>query len=121
MRRRKNFSFEYDRKNDVLSLIDYNKQIHETLEFNEFLNVDIDKKGEVAGLEIFDVSQFIRVFNKEVTKEFLINLENVDIFQKDYRNNIFIAIVLYSQGKHVQQYLPPLKKTGYISPLINSQ
>ncbi|MBU2459124.1 MAG: DUF2283 domain-containing protein [Nanoarchaeota archaeon] len=114
------FNFEYSNEDDVLSIFDYDKSIDESIEFNEFINVDLGKNGEVAGLEIFDVSKFLSVLNKSISKDFLNNLEKVELVQADYRNNIFIAIVFYSHGKQVYQQLPPLQKRDYVSPLIAS-
>ena len=120
MEHRVEFEFEYDEISDVLSIFDYDKQVGESIEFNEFINVDIGKKGDIVGLEIFDVSKFLRVLNKDINKEFLKNLSKVELVQADYRNNIFIAIVLYAQGKQVYQQLPPMQKSEYVSPLIIS-
>lgn len=114
------FNFEYDNVSDVLSIFDYNKSVSESVEFNEFLNVDLGKHGEIVGLEIFDVSKFLNVFNKEIDKDFLKSINKVELVQADYRNNIFIAIILYSNKKQIRQQLPPLQKSDYVSPLIAS-
>ena len=114
------FDFEYDDVSDVLSIFDYNKSINESIEFNEYLNVDLGKEGEIVGLEIFDVSKFLSVLNKEINKDFLNDLKKVELVQADYRNNIFIAIILHSSKEEIYQKLPPLQKKEYMSPLIAS-
>ena len=114
------FNFEYDKVDDILSIFDYKKSVSESLEFNEFMNIDIGKDGLIVGIEILEVSKFLKIFNKEVNKNFLNNLEKVELVQSDYRNNIFIAIVLYSSGNQIYQQLPPLQKRSYVSPLIAS-
>lgn len=114
------FSFEYDKDDDVLSIFDYNKPVSESIEFNDFINVDIGKEGQIVGIEIFDVSKFFNVLNKDITKDFLNNLEKVELVQADYRNNLFIAVILYSSGKQICQQLPLLQKRDYVSPLIAS-
>ena len=120
MEYRAGFDFEYDKDDDVLSIFDYNKPVSESIEFNEFMNIDIGKNGQIVGIEIFDVSKFLNVLNKDINKDFLNNLKKVELIQADYRNSIFIAVVLYSSGKQVYQQLPPLQKRNYISPLIAS-
>lgn len=120
MEHRIEFKFEYDEVSDVLSIFDYNKPISESIEFSEFLNIDLGKNGEIAGLEIFDVSKFLSIFNKGISKQFLKDLNKIELVQADYRNNIFIAIVLYSSGKQIYQQLPPLRKRDYVSPLVVS-
>ncbi len=120
MEQRVRFNFEYDGVDDVLSIFDYDKPIAESIEFNEFINIDLSKNGMIVGLEIFDVSKFLSVFNKEVNREFLKSLDKVELVQADYRNNIFIAIALYSNKKEVYQQLPPLQRKDYVSPLIVS-
>ncbi len=120
MEHRVKFDFEYDEVSDVLSIFDYDKSVNESIEFNEFINIDIGKKGEISGLEIFDVSKFLSIFNKEVSKNFLKNLNKVELVQADYRNNLFIAIVMYAPGKQIYQQLPPFQKRSYESPLVAS-
>ena len=42
MEYRAGFDFEYDKDDDVLSIFDYNKPVSESIEFNEFMNIDIN-------------------------------------------------------------------------------
>ncbi|MBS3092258.1 DUF2283 domain-containing protein [Candidatus Pacearchaeota archaeon] len=112
------FDFEYDGISDVLSIFDFNKPIKESIEFNEYLNIDLGKNGEIVGLEIFDVSKFLSVLNNDVDKNFFKKLKKVELVQADYRNNWFIAIILYSEDKQIYQQLPPIQKNRYVSPLI---
>jgi len=120
MEHRIEFNFEYDRVDDVLSIFDYSKPVSESIEFNEFINVDIGKNGQIVGIEIFDVSKFLNVLNKGISREFLNSLKKVELVQADYRNSIFIAVVLYSPEKKIYQQLPPLQKRDYVSPLVAS-
>ncbi len=120
MEKRIEFNFEYDKEGDVLSIFDYNKPLNETIEFNEYINVDLGKSGEIVGLEIFDASKFFKVLNETINQEFLTNLKKIELVQADYRNNIFIAVILHSFEKEIYQQLPPLQKSNYTSPLILS-
>lgn len=120
MEKRIEFQFEYDYLGDVLSIFDYDKPISESIEFNEFINIDLNKHGGIVGLEIFDVSKFLGILNKEIDQKFLKSLDKVELIQADYRNNIFIAIISYSNQKQICQQLPPLQKRDYVSLLVDS-
>lgn len=113
------FEFEYSQRTDVLSIYNYIiSKPSETVQFSEYLNIDIDKNNKIVGLEIFDASEFLGAFNEEVDKEFLQDLKEVEIQQKEIRNNWFLVIVFKSDKKVVKQIMPPLRKTEYISPLL---
>jgi len=113
------FEFHYSPKHDVLSIYNYEKsRPEETVEFSEYLNIDIDKENRIIGLEIFDATEFFGALNVGVDKEFLQNLEAVDLQQKEFRNNWFLAIILKSGEKIITQPLPLLRKSEYISPFV---
>jgi uncharacterized protein YuzE len=114
------FNFEYDDVDDVLSIFDYNKKIKESIEFSEDFNVDLGVGGEVVGLEIFDVSKFFSALNEEINRDFLKKVKKVQLVQADYRNNLFIAVILYSEDKKISQQLPAIQKSEYTSPLVIS-
>lgn len=113
------FEFEYSSRSDVLSIYNYSiSKPSETVQFSEYLNIDIDKDNKIIGLEIFDASEFFGTFNEEVDKEFLENLKEVEMEQKEIRNNWFLVIVFKSENKVVKQIMPPLRKSEYVSPLL---
>lgn len=115
------FKFYYDSENDVLSIYRKDLPVYETVEFLENLNLDVDKKEHVVGLEIFDASNFFGKMNKEINKGFLISLEGIQLEQRDIRNLWYILVLLKSKGKEVvQQPLPLLRKSEYKSPLLAS-
>jgi len=112
--------FHYDYEDDVLSV--YTDIVpSETIEFTDFMNIDINKEKGIVGIEIFDVLGFLGKQNKELTKKFLINLKNVSAKYDDWRNTWFITLELTDNNNHtITQKLPPLKKSEYVSPLIAS-
>ena len=64
------FKFYYNIEDDILSI--YTKiPPKETIEFSEFLNIDIDKDKRVVGLEIFEASKFFSIRNNQINKSFL--------------------------------------------------
>ena len=93
----------------------------ETIEFSEFLNIDIDDKTGIVGLEIFYASEFFGNQNKEITKQFLSALKESSIKYHEWRNMWFINLNLIGKNnKIIEQQLPSLKKYEYVSPLIAS-
>lgn len=114
------FDFDYSKEDDVLTIFDYSKQVKETIEFSEILNISIGKNGEIVGLEIFDAGEFLNALNSNLNKEFLLKLKKVELEQIEFRNTWYIVLLLYSDEKVISQQLPPLNRQTYESPLIAS-
>ena len=113
------FEFFYDKEDDILSIYRKDLQPSETVEFEESINIDIDKEGFVVGMEIFDAGEFLGSLNKELNKEFLENLESIVIEDKQFRNNWYIILLLKAKNKEIiSQPMPLLSKSEYKSPLI---
>ena len=108
----------YNEEDDVFTIYDDEHKPAETIEFSEFLNIDIDKNKGIVGLEIFYASEFLSLFNKSINKVFLKDLSEAHIEYRDFRNMWFIILILKSNDKIISQPLPPLKKSEYISPII---
>lgn len=110
----------YSEQDDVFTIYDDECKPIETIEFSEFLNVDINKNKGIVGLEIFYASEFFSALNNLITRSLLKSINNVSIKCKNYRNNWFIVLVFNDDGKEIRAQLPPLRKTEYSSPLIAS-
>ena len=108
----------YDEEDDVFSVYDDEHKPSETVEFSEFLNIDIDKNRGIVGLEVFYASEFFSALNNIITKAVLESIDNVLIECKNYRNNWFINLGFEKDGKKIRVQLPPLRKSEYTSPLI---
>ena len=115
------YRFDYDDEDDVLYIRNSGREVEESVEFSEDIVLDLDKEGRVIGVEIFYASEFLNLFNREIDKDFLMNLKEARIEYKDFRNMWFIVLVLRSDKGEISQPLPPLKKSEYVSPLIASQ
>ena len=113
------YRFDYDVEDDVLYIQNTVRDVSESIEFSEDIVLDLDKKGNVIGVEIFYASEFLSLFNENINKDFLKDLSDVHIEYRDFRNMWFIVLMLKSNDKTISQPLPPLKKSEYISPLIN--
>ena len=110
--------FDYDNTSDVLYIQNVMKDVEESVEFSEDIVLDLDKKGNVIGVEIFYASEFLGLFNKEIDKELLKNLKEAYIEYKDFRNIWFVTLILQTKDKQILQPLPPLKKSEYVSPIV---
>ncbi|MEK6914255.1 MAG: DUF2283 domain-containing protein [Nanoarchaeota archaeon] len=114
------YKFHYDKENDIFYISSANEKVEESVEFSEDIVLDLTKEGRVIGVELFYASEFLNIFNKEINKEFLMNLSNAGLEYKDFRNVWYIMLILKSGKKEINQVLPPLKKSEYTSPLITS-
>ena len=112
------YKFDYDAEDDVLYIKDSIKEVEESVEVSDDIVLDLDKNGMVVGIEIFYASEFFGAFNKDVDKTFLTNIEDVQVQQKEMRNNWFLVIMLKSGKKIIYQPMPPLRKSEYVSPLV---
>lgn len=114
------FKFHYDEEDDILSIFTEVAPT-ETVEFSEFLNIDIDKDTGIVGLEIFEASKFFSIRNNSISKSFLENIKEISIEYNEWRNSWFIDIILVDKNNvSIRQSMPPLKKSEYKSPLIAS-
>ena len=112
--------FHYDSQDDVLTIYS-NISPSETIEVTEFINIDINKEKGIVGLEIFDASEFFGKQNKELTKQFLSNLEKINLKYSEWRNMWFINLEFAGKNKKIIiQKLPPLRRSEFVSPLIAS-
>ncbi|HLC31659.1 MAG TPA: DUF2283 domain-containing protein [Candidatus Nanoarchaeia archaeon] len=112
------YKFEYDVEDDVLYIWNALEEVEESVESSEDIILDLNREGKVIGIEIFYASEFLNIFNKEIDKEFLKNLKDAYIEYKEFRNALFIVLVVESKNKKISQPLPPLRKSEYISPLL---
>ena len=110
----------YSEEDDIFTIYNNEHKPSETIEFSEFLNIDIDKGKGVVGLEVFYASEFFSALNKIMTKTLLESANNVSIECSNYRNNWFMVLVFEDNGKKIRVQLPPLRKSEYTSPLIAS-
>lgn len=115
-----NIRFHYSFQDDVLTIYS-DIPPSETIEFTDFMNIDINNEKGIVGLEIFYASEFFENQNKELNKQFLFNLKEISVKYDEWRNTWFISLELTDKSnKKITQKLPPLKKSEYISPLIAS-
>ncbi len=110
----------YDKEDDIFTVYDNEHKPSETIEFSEFLNLDINKDKSIVGIEVFYASEFFSAINKLITKNILESVKNISIECNNYRNNWFINLVFDDNGSKIKAQMPPLRNSDYTSPLIAS-
>ena len=114
------YKYHYNAEDDVLSIYNYDNKVKESVQVSEDVVLDFDGGDKVIGIEIFYASELLGAFNIENNKDFLKHLENASLEVKSFRNQFFVAVVLYKDGKRIVQPMPLLRKEEYISPLAGS-
>jgi uncharacterized protein YuzE len=112
--------FNYDDEDDIFTIYNDEYPPVETIEFSDMLNIDIDSKKSVVGIEVFNASEFFSAINQVITEDFLKSIDNALVECKNYRNNWLIFLIFERQGKKERLQMPPLRKNDYTSPLIAS-
>lgn len=116
------FKFDYDKEYDLLSIYNYEQKVAESVQVSEDVVIDLDKNGNVIGIEIFYASEFFNLLNKDVNKKFLQELEDVFLEYREFRNQWFVLVGLKSKDqKMIYQPMPLLRKSDFVSPLVASQ
>jgi uncharacterized protein YuzE len=110
----------YNEEDDVFTIYDNEYKPSETIEFSEFLNIDINKDKGIVGFEVFYASEFFSALNEIITKNFLKTIDDVSVNCKNYRNNWFVELNFKTSKEEIKVPLPPLRKSDYTSPLIAS-
>jgi len=115
------FVSDYDSVDDILTIYNSEKQVKETVEFTELINLDLDNDGKVVGVEIFEASKLLPQFNPQLNLEFLKNIKFASLEYKEHRNLWFVVVILTNNKNVViRQAMPPLMRSAFISPLIAS-
>jgi uncharacterized protein YuzE len=114
------FYASYDSEEDVLFAHSDKVKTEESVEVLDDIVIDIDKNNNLAGLEIFNASEFFKLLNKKITKKVLEDMKNVKISIQTYRNYVLIAIGFQIDGKLVEEKLPAVSLKEYESPLVAS-
>ncbi len=113
------FEFVYDGENDVLSIYNHSCKPLESIEYSENIIFDLNKEGNIVGLQVLEASEFFGFMNKLIDRDFLLNLEGIELIEREHRNTLFIVLAMKSKGKSViNQPMPPLRKMEYESPLL---
>jgi len=114
------FYAKYDEEEDMLFMHSKKTKTKESVEVLDDVIIDIDRFDNLAGIEIFNASEFFKMMNKKITKEVLNKLNDIKIGMIKYRNYIVITMNFKIDNKVIGEKLPPFSIKEYESPLIAS-
>ena len=104
---------DYDFKHDILFFKTKDREYYKSIELLDNLVVDVDKKGFLTGIQIFDAAEYLNIDKKSLLSipnwQFTINVhENIIeirlVFQIKVRNKIVEKNPIISQ--QINQKLP---------------
>ena len=111
------FKIDYDSEEDLLYLYSKGKKSSGSIEFGELV-VDLEKKGEIVGLEVFDASQYLsELTNKKISRQDLEKMENAEFSFTAKKGTIMIKIVLPIQKEQVPATIA-IQNMNYRSPAM---
>ena len=111
------FRFDYDAENDLLYLYNPAKKSKGSIEFGELI-IDLEKKGEIVGLEILEASKYLsELTGRKITKTALKNLENASVSHSARNGTVMIKIMLKIEKEEI---LAPvaIQDMHYKSPIM---
>lgn len=114
------FKASYDENGDVLTIYAEGSKVKESIEVAEELVVDIDKNDKLVSLELMDAYKFLHTLNKEITKDMLLDVQEVELDAKNFRNYWVITLMFKYEDKIISEKLPAFVSSDFKSPLIAS-
>ncbi len=114
------FNISYDQDNDVLYLSNKQLDVEESVELTEDIVIDLNKKDELVGLEIFNAYKFLNTLNEKISKDILSKMNNVNLELKRYKSYYLISISFEHNNQKYKEKLPAFTDQEYESPLIAS-
>jgi len=111
------FKVDYDSDEDLLYLYNTNKKSKGSIEFGDLI-VDLEKKGEIVGLEIFGASKYLsELTNRRITKQSLKKIEKANFSFITKKGTIIIKIVLPIEREKVPATIA-IQNMEYQSPAL---
>ncbi|PLW79344.1 hypothetical protein C0585_08005 [Candidatus Woesearchaeota archaeon] len=117
---KKKFNASYDPDGDILTIYESSKQVKESIEVSEDLIIDMDKNKQLVNLELIDAYKFLHTLNKEISKKALMEMSEVELEVKNYRNYLIITLEFTYNNKIIKEKLPAFINSDFKSPLIAS-
>jgi len=114
------FSVDYDSNEDTLFIYSKKGKTKESIEVSEDIIIDLDKEGDLVGVEVFDAFKFLKTLNKNVTQEMLSSLKEARLNLIKYKGYIIIEVIFAYKGMTIEEKLPAFSSSLYESPLVTS-
>ena len=111
------FRVDYDFEEDLLYLYNEDKKSKGSIEFGELI-VDLQKRGEIVGLEIFEASKYLsELTNKKISKEGLKKIEKAAFSFSTKKGTTIIKIMLPLEKEQVPATIA-IQNMHYRSPIM---
>ncbi len=120
MKMKQKFKASYDQEGDVLTIYREKAKVKESIEVSDDLIIDVDKDMQLVSLELLDAYKFLHTLNEKISREMLLDLEEVELDAKNYRNYWVITIIFRYQQEVIAEKLPAFASMDFKSPLIAS-
>jgi len=114
------FSVDYDSNEDTLFIYSKKGKTKESIEVSEDIIIDLDKEGDLVGVEVFDAFKLLKTLNKDITKEMLSSLKEARLNLIKYKGYIIIEVIFAYKGMTIEEKLPAFSSSLYESPLVAS-
>ncbi len=114
------FKASYDEEGDVLTIYREGAKVKESIEVSEDLIIDIDNDMNLVSLELIDAYKFLHTLNENISKEMLLDIQDVELEAKNYRNYWVITLMFKYQEEVITEKLPAFASADFKSPLIAS-
>ena len=114
------FSVDYDSNEDTLFIYSKKGKTKESIEVSEDIIIDLDKEGDLVGVEVFDAFKLLKTLNKDITKEMLSSLKEAKLNLIKYKGYIIIEVIFAYKGITIEEKLPAFSSSLYESPLVAS-
>ncbi len=112
------FKVSYDLEGDVLTIYQANARVNESIEVAEELVIDLDKDRRIVNLELLDAYKFLHTLNESISQEMLLELKEVELQFKNYRNYWIISLAFKHKNQQIVEKLPAFAQVDYQSPLV---
>lgn len=110
------FKTDYDSEEDLLYLYNENKKSKGSIEFGDLI-IDMEKKGNIVGLEIFGASKYLsELTNTKITKDALEKMQKVT-FSFTQRKGIVLIKIIFPLEKEKVPATIAIQNMHYKSPL----
>jgi len=114
------FKASYDEEGDVLTIYREGAKVKESIEVSEDLIIDVDKEMKLVNLELIDAYKFLHTLNEKISKEMLLDIQEVELDAKNYRNYWVITLRFKYQEEIITEKLPAFASMDFKSPLLAS-
>ena len=114
------YKASYDEEGDVLTIYREGAMVSESVEVADDLILDLDKDRKIVNIELLDAYKFLHTLNEDISKEMLVEIEEIELRFTNYRNYWIISLIFEYDNQKIEEKLPAFSAVDFQSPLIAS-